>query len=82
MEAWAGLYPGTPDYLPVLELATPGLVTAAGLSGTGLMHAPAVGAIAGDLTLHGSTDRIDITALASSRFEVGVAAEARERTGF
>ena len=66
---WAGLYPGTVDYLPVLEKSMPGLITAAGFSGTGLMHAPAVGRIVADLIDEGSTFDLDISALRSSRFD-------------
>ena len=69
LRGWAGLYPGTVDYLPVLEQSTPGLVTAAGFSGTGLMHAPAVGQIVADLIREGSTSALDISALQSSRFD-------------
>ncbi|MEX2374315.1 MAG: FAD-dependent oxidoreductase [Dehalococcoidia bacterium] len=47
--SWAGLYPGTADSLPVVEVSRPGLVTAAGFAGTGLMHAPAVGQLVVDL---------------------------------
>ena len=66
---WAGLYPGTIDYLPVLEQSMPGLVTAAGFSGTGLMHAPAVGQIVADLICGRPIDGIDISSLRSSRFD-------------
>jgi sarcosine oxidase, subunit beta len=65
---WAGLYPGTPDYLPVIELTAPGFITAAGFSGTGLMHAPAVGAIVNDLVATSKTERFNIFPLRSSRF--------------
>ena len=41
---------------------------AAGFSGTGLMHAPAVGQIVADLIREGSTSALDISALQSSRF--------------
>ena len=68
LRGWAGLYPGTVDYLPVLEQSIPGLVTAAGFSGTGLMHAPVVGQIVADLVWGGSTSVLDISALQSSRF--------------
>ena len=68
-EGWAGLYPGTIDYLPVLEQSIPGLVTAAGFSGTGLMHAPVVGQIVADLICGRPIDGIDISSLQSSRFD-------------
>ena len=57
---WSGLYPGTNDYLPVIEETTPGFYTIAGFSGTGLMHAPAVGKIASDLVIDGNTDIINL----------------------
>lgn len=69
LRGWAGLYPGTVDYLPVLEQSTPGLITAAGFSGTGLMHAPVVGEIVADLIREGATSALDISALQSSRFD-------------
>jgi sarcosine oxidase subunit beta len=68
LSGWAGLYPGTVDYLPVLERSIPGLVTAAGFSGTGLMHAPVVGQIVADLVRGGTTSVLDISSLQSSRF--------------
>lgn len=80
VDGWAGLYPGTQDYQPVLEITMPGLVTAAGFSGTGLMHAPAVGQIVADLVLTGSTSALDISDLRSTRF--GERRTVVERTGF
>ncbi len=80
VDGWAGLYPGTLDYQPVLEITRPGLITAAGFSGTGLMHAPAVGQVVADLALRESTSALEISDLRSTRF-----AEDRtvvERTGF
>lgn len=65
---WAGLYVGTPDYHPVIERSCPGLITAAGFSGTGLMHAPAVGMIVSELALSNEARSLDIDELASSRF--------------
>lgn len=69
IDGWAGLYPGTPDYHPVLEISKPGLITAAGFSGTGLMHAPAVGVIVADLITQGKTNIFGIENLNSSRFD-------------
>ena len=68
LRGWAGLYPGTVDNLPVLEQSMSGLITAAGFSGTGLMHAPVVGQIVADLIQGGSTSSLDVSALQSSRF--------------
>jgi sarcosine oxidase subunit beta len=80
LSGWAGLYPGTADYLPVLELSKPGLITAAGFSGVGLMHAPAIGQIVNGLTQGKPDEVMDISMLASSRFDQPSAA--REKTGF
>ena len=80
VEGWAGLYPGTRDYQPVIEVSRPGLVTAAGFSGTGLMHAPAVGMIVRDLVRAGWTELLDVAPLSADRFDgtEGVV----EHTGF
>lgn len=80
VEGWAGLYPGTLDYLPVLEESKPGLITAAGFSGTGLMHAPAIGRIVRQIVRGQDPEEIDLSALRASRFDgqQGVA----EATGF
>ncbi len=80
IEGWAGLYPGTPDYQPVLEITRPGLITAAGFSGTGLMHAPAVGEIVADLVTTGKTIRLDISGMNAERLRQP--AVIKERTGF
>ena len=69
VEGWAGLYPGTRDYQPVIEVSRPGLVTAAGFSGTGVMHAPAVGMIVRDLVRAGSTDLLELGPLSADRFD-------------
>ena len=64
---WGGLYPGTIDYLPIIEQTNLGLFTVAGFSGTGLMHAPAVGEIVSDLVLNGYTSIIDLKSFHSNR---------------
>lgn len=68
---WAGLYAVTPDNHPVIEETLPGFVTAAGFSGHGFQHAPATAEIVADLILDGDTDVVDISMLASDRFEGG-----------
>ena len=80
LEHWGGLYPGTVDYQPVIEEEKPGLFTAAGFSGTGLMHAPAAGLIIKDLVKFGTSEKINLAAFSSQRFETlkGVS----EKTGF
>jgi|TARA_B110000211_G_scaffold117071_1_gene135584 sarcosine oxidase subunit beta len=77
---WGGLYPGTKDYLPIIEKTQPGLMTAAGFSGTGLMHAPAVGMIISDLVGSGHTNKVDISVFDSKRFTKDVTIA--EGTGF
>ncbi|KAK4502125.1 hypothetical protein PRZ48_005548 [Zasmidium cellare] len=57
---WAGLYPSTPDRHPVVDRLRPGLFGALGLSGTGLMHGPAIGVLMADLILDGSIDDPDL----------------------
>jgi sarcosine oxidase subunit beta len=67
LQGWAGVYAGTPDYHPVIERSCPGLLTAAGFSGTGLMHAPAVGMLVCELTRSDAANSLDISTLRSSR---------------
>lgn len=68
--SWAGLYEVTPDHHPILEAhaQVPGLVTCAGFSGHGFMHAPAAGEIVSQLVL-GEHPTIDITPLRTDRFQ-------------
>jgi len=80
LQHWGGLYPGTVDYQPVIEEKEPGLFTAAGFSGTGLMHAPAAGMIIRDLVKFGRSKKIDLAAFSSQRFETFKSVS--EKTGF
>ena len=80
LEHWGGLYPGTVDYQPVIEEEKPGLFTAAGFSGTGLMHAPAAGLIIKDLVKFGKSEKINLAAFSSHRFET--LKSVSEKTGF
>ncbi len=80
VDSWAGLYPGTLDYLPVLEISRPGFITAAGFSGTGLMHAPAVGELVAEMVHTGAAVSLNVSGLGAGRFENG--REVEERTGF
>ncbi len=73
LRGWAGLYPSLPDHHPVIELSQPGLATAAGFSGTGLMHAPAAGLLVAELVKEGRATSLDLAELGSERFERGVA---------
>ena len=68
LKGWSGLYPGTVDYMPVIDETLPGLITAAGFSGTGLMHAPVVGEIVADLISSTKRHHVDISSLSSTRF--------------
>ncbi|MFC3477171.1 NAD(P)/FAD-dependent oxidoreductase [Halobacterium litoreum] len=68
---WAGLYAVTPDHHPIIEETTPGLVTAAGFSGHGFQHAPATGKLVAERVLDGDFSLVDVSALASDRFEDG-----------
>lgn len=80
LKGWSGLYPGTIDYMPVIDETLPGLVTAAGFSGTGLMHAPIVGEIVADLTSSTKRHDVDISSLSSTRFTKD--SQILESTGF
>lgn len=66
---WAGLYEDTPDKHPIVGCvdAVDGFVVAAGFSGHGLMHAPAVGEIIADLVV-GRPPSLDVTPLRLGRF--------------
>ncbi|MBI4382078.1 MAG: FAD-binding oxidoreductase, partial [candidate division NC10 bacterium] len=70
---WAGLREMTPDELaivgPVPE--TQGFFVAAGFSGHGFMHAPAIGKVMAELILDGKASTIDISALSLERFRMG-----------
>jgi sarcosine oxidase subunit beta len=70
---WAGFYEVTPDHNPLLgwieEVA--GLAVAAGFSGHGFMHGPAVGRCMTELLLDGHAHSVDISAFAPSRFHRG-----------
>ena len=71
--SWAGLYEMTPDHHPILGPVpeVPGFFLANGLSGHGVMHAPATGKILSDLILRGKTDLIDASLLNLARFAEG-----------
>ena len=80
LQHWGGLYPGTVDYQPVIEEEKPGLFTAAGFSGTGLMHAPAAGLVIRDLVKFGKSEKINLDAFSSKRFKK--LKSVSEKTGF
>lgn len=66
---WAGLYAVTPDNHPIIEETIPGLISAAGFSGHGFMHAPATGKLVAELIRDGEASLVDIESLGSDRFE-------------
>ena len=70
---WAGLREMTPDELaivgPVPEVG--GFFVAAGFSGHGFMHAPAIGKLMAELILDGKASTIDIRALSLDRLRTG-----------
>lgn len=70
--AWGGLYEDTPDKHPIIGRldGVEGLLCAAGFSGHGVMHAPAVGELVAQLVVEGRTD-LDLAPLRASRFVEG-----------
>jgi sarcosine oxidase subunit beta len=68
---WAGLYPLTPDSLPIVGevAAVPGFHLAVGGGGVGLQTSPALGAIAADLIAKGATTLLpDVAVYGLERF--------------
>ncbi|MDH2327058.1 FAD-binding oxidoreductase [Cereibacter sp. SYSU M97828] len=63
--SWAGFIDSTPDGVPVIDQALPGLVVAAGLSGHGFGIGPGVGHLVADLVL----GRTPITEVAQYRLD-------------
>ncbi|MBI2902075.1 MAG: FAD-binding oxidoreductase [Candidatus Methylomirabilis oxyfera] len=70
---WAGLREMTPDELAIVGPVpdTEGLFVAAGFSGHGFMHAPAIGKLVAELILDGKASTIDISSLSLDRFRTG-----------
>ncbi|MCX7623958.1 MAG: FAD-binding oxidoreductase [Thermomicrobium sp.] len=70
---WAGFYEITPDDNPLIGWIedVEGLAVAAGFSGHGFMHGPAVGRCLAELLLDGESRSVDISAFAPSRFRRG-----------
>ena len=65
---WAGVYPSTPDHHPIIDRICEGAYVALGLSGTGLMHAPAVGLLAAELIADGAIHSVDPELVSIGRF--------------
>jgi sarcosine oxidase, subunit beta len=76
---WAGLYDVTPDANPVLGPMpqVEGLLMAAGFSGHGFMHAPAVGQLVAEIIADGEATTIDISPFRIERFAAGPLAAER-----
>jgi sarcosine oxidase subunit beta len=76
---WAGLREMTPDELAIVGRVSDieGYFVAAGFSGHGFMHAPAVGRLVADLVLDGTTSGIDISPLSPDRFRHGASTPER-----
>ncbi len=66
-ESWSGLYEMSPDGHALLGEVRDGLYIAAGSSGHGVMHAPALGQLLAELIVDGRTS-IDVSAMDPGRF--------------
>jgi sarcosine oxidase subunit beta len=77
---WAGLYEMSPDGHAIVGFApgVPNLCLVNGASGHGVMHAPALGALAAELVLDGAATSLDVTALRPDRFASAGSHGARE----
>lgn len=69
--SWAGLYSVTPDHKAILGPVpgAEGFIVAAGFSGHGFMHAPAVGKLIAELITSGGSSSIDLSPLSFERFK-------------
>ncbi|MGH2500767.1 MAG: NAD(P)/FAD-dependent oxidoreductase [Candidatus Limnocylindria bacterium] len=69
---WGGLYEDTPDKHPIVGAVeeVDGFLCAAGFSGHGIMHAPAIGELVAELVVDGRTS-LDLRPLRRSRFAEG-----------
>jgi sarcosine oxidase subunit beta len=76
-QCWAGLYEMSPDHHAILGRAPSieNLYLANGLSGHGVMHAPAIGQVIAELIVDGRAS-IDVESLRPSRFAEGEGIEA------
>jgi sarcosine oxidase subunit beta len=63
-DVWAGIYPMTPDGLPIVGPEPAGsIVTVAGAGGSGIQSAPALGGLAADWIVHGEPRRLPAAAV-------------------
>lgn len=81
---WAGLREMTPDEHGLVGPIPPieGLFVAAGFSGHGFMHSPAVGRIIADMVIDGQCTAPDVTPLAPLRFAATTATSGDHSTSF
>jgi len=72
-DSWSCNYEMTPDDHPIVGAVpgTPGLYLAAGFSGHGFMHAPAIAQLIVEEMLDGQTTALDISDLSIERFRTG-----------
>jgi sarcosine oxidase subunit beta len=77
LNGWAGLYDTTPDHHAILGRVdhVKGLFLAAGFSGHGFMHSPAVGAVIAEIVAEGAAKSVNVDALRFSRFAAGALVE-------
>jgi sarcosine oxidase subunit beta len=78
VDTWEGRYGMTPGENPIIEESKPGLYTAAGFSGHGLMMAPATGQLVADLVLGSDAPLVDPAAYSRARFTDSGAEDASE----
>ena len=73
VDSWSCYYEMTPDDHPVVGAApgVAGLYLAAGFSGHGFMHAPAIGQLVVEEMLDGKARTLDIADLSLERFQTG-----------
>lgn len=69
-EAWAGMIDVTPDVVPVMDEATPGLFIATGFSGHGFGFGPGAGKVMANMIL-GKQPEHDLTRFRFTRFSDG-----------
>jgi len=73
-QGWAGLYPCSPDGLPIVGPypGRPSVIAAGGGGGVGLYLSPVIGALAAEWAVHGRATSIrDATPLLPGRFQPG-----------
>jgi sarcosine oxidase subunit beta len=73
LTTWAGYYETTPDHHGIVgeTVAVGGFYIAAGFSGHGVMHSPAVGQVMAEMIVKGCAETLDPTPLCLERFAEG-----------